>query len=158
MNKALMYFSLATLTLTILIMAWVGFYMLYPFKPLSFPNKPIPVLTKEIQAGGQLEYELEYCRYTEKHSHITRQFIDGVIYTTPSVETINPVGCHKMIVALKVPETLDTGIYSLRVLVNTEINKLRTIQNEYTTEQFKIIGRDTLHEQEDEQKFDKLLP
>jgi hypothetical protein len=158
MSKVLLWFSSVTILITVALLGYIGFYMLYPFKVLDMPTTPVPVMTKEVEAGGQLEYELDYCRYTYKHSHVTKQFIDGVIYTTPSVETINPVGCHKIIVAMKVPDTLDTGVYSLRVLINTEVNKLRTIQNEYSTEQFRIIGKDTIHEQDDASKFEKLLP
>ena len=158
MSKVLLWLSSFTIILTMSLLGYFGFYILYPFKVLDLPKTPVPVLTKDVLAGGQLEYELEYCRYTAKHSHITKQFIDGIIYTTPSVETINPIGCQKIIVAMQVPKTLATGVYSVRVLINTEVNKLRTIQDTYTTEQFRVTSEQTIHEQEDQANFDKLLP
>lgn len=155
-RKALFIFSMTTLFLTLGLIGYVVFYVVYPFKTVDILERPVKILDKEVNAGEDIHYLLKYCRYRENHAHITRQFIDGVVYTTPSIETTNPEGCGEMVVAVPVPSTLMSDTYHMRVLVNIEINKLRVIQKVFETEDFRVIGKDEQHAAEDEQKFDKI--
>lgn len=147
---------MSTLLVTMAMIGYVIFYLTYPFKGLVVNESPVSVIQHEIKAGDQLEYELDYCRFSDRHAQTTRQFIDGVIYTTPTLETIADTGCHVKKYAVLVPETLNGGTYHLRVIVDVEINKLRSVQTVFITEDFRIIGLNEIHEKEDEAKFEKI--
>ncbi len=155
-RKILFFFSMATLLASIAMIGYVVFYLVYPFKGLVINKKPAIVHTKEVVAGEELIYELDFCRYSDKHAEVTRQFIDGVVYTMPPITAIAKEGCSVQDYALFVPSTLNSGTYRLRVLVVIHINKLREVQTIIETEPFKIIGLNELHEKEDEQKFEKI--
>lgn len=157
-RKILFFFSMATLISAMLMIGYVVFYLVYPFKGLVVNKKPALVITKEVVAGEEMVYELDYCRYSDKHAEVTRQFIDGVIYTMPAIQAIAREGCHVQNYAVLVPSTLNSGTYKLRVLVVVHINKIREVETVIETEQFKIVGLNELHEREDEEKFEQLLP
>lgn len=156
-RKILFLFSMATLMAAMAMIAYVVFYLVWPFKGLVINKKPAIVHTKEVVAGDELIYELDFCRYSDKHAEVTRQFIDGVVYTMPPIQAIAKEGCGVQDYAVTVPSTLNGGEYKLRVMVVIHINKLREVQTIIETEPFRIIGKNELHEQEDDEKFDKLL-
>lgn len=147
---------MATLIAAMGMIAYVVFYLVYPFKGLVINKKPAIVHTKEVVAGEEMVYELDYCRYSDKHAEVTRQFIDGVIYTMPPITSIAKEGCAVQDYAIVVPSTLNSGTYKLRLVVVVHINKLREVQTVFETEEFRIIGKNELHEEEDEKRFDKV--
>lgn len=129
-----------TLAITVVMLCYVIFYLAFPFKTIEYQQQPAKILTPVVKAGENVKYELSYCRYIKTHAKVSRQFIDGVIYTTPSFEQTLPTGCHKIIMAVRVPPTLNSDTYKLRVLVNFEINKLRTIEKSFETEEFEVVS------------------
>lgn len=140
MRKGLFIFSMTTLAITISLLCYLIFYLVYPFKTIEYQQNPAKVLTPVVVAGDNVKYEVNYCRYIKTHAKVSRQFIDGVIYTTPSFEQTLPTGCHKVVMAVKVPTTLNPDKYHLKILVSFEINKLRTIEKSFETESFEVIS------------------
>jgi hypothetical protein len=72
-------------------------------------------------------------------SSTTRRFVDGIIYTTPSVESSRPSGCEENDIYVDVPSGLPVGRFSLEILYRYKVNPLRSIDVIKRTEPFAVI-------------------
>jgi len=136
---------------------WASYSMFYPFKTVTFNRIPAEVTTNVVNAGESMTYQLDYCHYTDVSVEITRQFVDGVIYSTPSFRQKVSKGCDIHNIELPVPSTLNSGTYHLRIFVEFDVNPLRKITKEFETTKFKVIGKDEQTREEDLAKIQLLL-
>jgi hypothetical protein len=131
-----LYTSLSlSFILTILFTYWT----VRPYKVIQFKNQPFEILTPVVKAGETLRYRLDYCKYMDIGSQITRSFIDGVIYDTPPFKTHRDIGCHETVVELKVPKTLQSGRYFLQIDYRYQVNPIRNEDITARTQEFDII-------------------
>jgi hypothetical protein len=137
LGKIFLYTSLAISTTWVLLSAYWG---LRPYRIIEFKETPLPVLTKQVNVGEKLRYELNYCKYMGLSSEISTSFIDGVIFDTPSFRTNRQVGCHETIVEIKVPSTLPSGTYYVQIHYHYKVNPIRSVNYSIKTESFEIIN------------------
>ena len=116
-----------------------SYWLFYPYKILEFSDPVFPVLTKTVKAGEQVQYRARYCKYMPIGFTVTRKFIDGIIYTVPSVESNNPTGCHDNVVYIEVPKNIPAGEFTLEMLYRVKINPIRTIDIIMNTEKFNVV-------------------
>lgn len=152
MKHALIIIGIVTMVLGILFLAWINYSLFWPIQTLEIQNysdsKPIPVLTQKVEPGDPLEYELDYCKYTNRPSRVHRSFMDGQIILLQDSDGKLPTGCHKTLVKTAiVPETINPGEYYLDVSVDYAINPLRTITTHYRTSMFTVVRKGTLPKQ-----------
>ena len=114
------------------------FLLLYPYKIIEFQDEKYPVLTKEVEAGGNLVYRARACKYMDLPATKSMSFINTLIYTTPDVVTQRDTGCHDDNVVIKLPEILPSGTYHLALRFEYRPNFLRTIIITQETENFVI--------------------
>jgi hypothetical protein len=119
----------------------IMFWWLFPYKTVKIIEQPYLVSQKTIIQGDNLEYLINACNYTKKIPNVTKQFVDGIIYSTPEGAVYLPFGCHKTVVQVRVPKNLPPGEYVLKVFVAYEMNPIRTISSEYVTEKFTVIKK-----------------
>lgn len=152
MKHALIWIGIPTLILGASFLAWVNYSLYWPITTLVIQNysdaKPIPVLTSMIEPGEPLQYELDYCKYTNRPAVVHRSFMDGQIILLQDSSGKLPTGCHKTLVKTAiVPETINPGEYYLDVSVDYTINPLRTITTHYRTTEFTVVRKGTLPKQ-----------
>lgn len=136
MKKYLHILSFITLTLTTLLMAYVLYSYFWPFNIIDI--KSTKILTPIIYRGELLKYELDYCKYKDISGISSRAFINGLIYTMPTVKTNLKIGCNKKIMVIIIPIELPVGKYALRIIYEYKINSLKTIIGEHMTNQFEV--------------------
>lgn len=115
------------------------FWFVYPFKTIELKT-PLKTDKQTYNAGDILYYTLDYCKYTKAPVHISRAYVDSVIYSTPDIEAQNPTGCRKSLISIPVPN-LPTGMYYLRVSYSYEVNPIRKITSTFNTNLFQIVER-----------------
>lgn len=103
----------------------VTFWLIYPYNPLTIKH-PIQVITKEVSAGDELIYSIEYCKNVNIPSTLTKEYIDGVIYAAPPIVANNPKGCGINLGMITVPN-LPAGNYKIRFTYTYKMNPLREI-------------------------------
>lgn len=132
---------LVLIAFAMIVFVWVifMFWFVYPYKTVDIKTQPYIVNNTEIKQGGQLNYIIDACNYTDIVPTVTKQFVDGIIFSVPESVVKLPLGCNKTIVSVKVPKNLPIGEYSLKIFVNYHMNPVRDIKNEYQTEKFSVI-------------------
>jgi len=109
----------------LLIIATLIFMYTYPFNVATF--KSVTVLN-EVKAGGQIKYELDYCRYVGDGIEIhPRRFLirEGAnlsnaieLGSNPTLETTGGTGCHKSEpIELPVEIGIRPGRYQLMIQI-----------------------------------------
>lgn len=120
-----------------------GFWMLYPYQPVVFNDEVYPVLNenKTVEQGGILKYEVDYCKYVEQVPVVIKKYVDGLIYETPEGRGVVYQGCRVQIVDNVVPENLIPGEYYMQITVDYEMNPLRHVVYNNTTERFTVTEK-----------------
>ena len=139
MTKYQYHFSLGALIFIGLFVAVISYWLLWPYRVLEIKNNPVPVNKKTVMAGDDITYTLDFCRYTDKPAIVTRQFIDGVVYTTPSITVLDKVRCGQRNTLVTVPRTLSADTYHMNVIVQIEVNPIRTVTYSFQTQEFEVL-------------------
>ena len=128
-----------SLSLSFLTVATFIFWLIFPYKILTFGSENGTFVSKTVRSGEYLEMYQDSCKYINIPSHINRQFIDGIVYQVyPSINN-RPMGCSKNIEYIKVPEPLPPGKYFVRTVISFEVNPLRTVSYTVKSEDFIIV-------------------
>lgn len=132
---------LALVGFVLIVFIWAIFmvWWIYPYKTATINQQPYIISESKIKQGDNLNYVIDACNYTDIVPTVTKQFVDGIVYSVPEGAIRLPMGCNKTIVSVKVPKNLPTGEYYLKVYVSYKINPIRTIISDYQTERFSVI-------------------
>lgn len=120
---------------------YIGFLALYPFKTIEFHNEPFPIMnTQPIKAGEPLQYVVDYCRYTDVPSHLTRTLTGPTVITIVQDTATADTGCQKVTVTNTViPSYAPAGKYYLKIEVCYQVNPLRNICHQVRTKEFEVV-------------------
>jgi len=146
--KILNYLSYFTLLVAAGLVALSGYWLIFPYKPIEV--KSMVVSTTQVESGGVLIYDVDYCKPAPIKASITRSFVNGIIFTTNTVFGDAPTGCHKNSVYIQVPQELTSGEYSLRVTWSYKVNPIREIAITRDSNRFTIVGSDIDRQAEQE--------
>lgn len=140
MNKILQVTSYITILLALCLICLFGFWLFYPYEPLTFKGDVFKIVNKKVAQGELLKYVSDYCKYTNSSASVTRSFVNGIVYTTPTVVTSRDCGCHKITIGATVPKELPVGNdYRLEMVYQYKVNPLRTITIKRSSENFSVI-------------------
>lgn len=139
MSKFLYWFSILTILVAIGLILYAAYLLFYPFKPFVLNTTPTKVLTKQVVAGNDLIYEVDYCRSGNSPAEVSRTVVGPTMIPTPVVGTITQPGCRKTQIHLPIPEGSTPGKYHLDVSAEFNPNPLRKIIVKFSTEEFEII-------------------
>ena len=123
------------------LLAYIGYYFFYPFKVIDIKNSPYPVITKQVKAGEDLIFHVEFCKYMSVPSKTTLQLVDGVIISLESMSAgSSPEGCYDVNVSQTIPALIKPGFYKLRITADHEIHPvLRTVRVQAETQVFEVV-------------------
>ena len=138
MNKTT-YYAIWTVLITAMGLIFLfAFWMIYPYKPLVF-NSKFSFGNKIFRQGGVLWYTSDYCKYTNSSTIVSRSFVNGIIFTTPTITTARPKGCNKIVLGIDIPKELPVGTYHLENTYSYKVNPLRTVIVKQKSDNFQII-------------------
>lgn len=138
-SKAINILSFLTIGVAFLYILLFLYWSLYNYKPMVINKRPLNVLTKEVRQGGTLQFELDYCKYTDLPVTIRRRFVDGIIYAMPDVSANNKEGCRVQRIAVDIPENLPDGEYIFSLSYVYKVNPIRSVEVTTHTEKFEVI-------------------
>jgi hypothetical protein len=114
-------------------------WSLFPYKTMTVNN--VSVVDKTVEQGGVLSVFLDYTRYTDVNTTITRDFVDGLIFTTGPEERKSEAGTFRRFIEVPIPTTLPPGVYTMRTNVEFHINPIRDINQSFSTGTFIVTDR-----------------
>lgn len=143
MFKRYLTFTVAVWFLAVGIMLnvfYIAYLAFYPFKTVSFKTQPFPVLNQQpIKPSSVLEYEVDYCRYTQAPSKLTRTLTGPSLITLVADTATGEPGCRKTKVNnVIIPTYALHGTYYLKINVCYQVNPLRNICKQVRTQDFKV--------------------
>ena len=141
-NKIMYFFSIFLIIFAIVMMLGAFYLLLFPFKTVDYLNSPFPVLNanKTVEAGGQLQYQVNYCRYTESPAQVTRFLQNNIVYNLPDSDIKSNMGCNTVVTTIEIPKEVTCGEYKIMNSVRFEVNFLRTITKNVETEIFVVTN------------------
>lgn len=122
-----------------------AYFSFYPFQVLRFEQLNADgtgyydVITKQVRAGGLLQYEARFEKLMDLNSTVSCFFLDGIIYKEPSFITDNPMGLNNTIRAKQVPSTLPPGIYRYSCEIFYDLTMHRTLRYQFYTDYFEVV-------------------
>jgi hypothetical protein len=114
------------------------FWLVYPYKVIDFKSV---VVKSSYKQGDVFSMKIEYCKYMPLPTKMTRQFLNGVIYTLNDNVTANsPVGCKTNESRdIKIPSELPAGKYTYRQTMEYQVNPIRRIIVVFETDKFEVL-------------------
>ena len=144
MNRFFNILSIISISISIILIFIIVYWLTYPYKPLVFNDSVFRIKNKEVKAGGNLVYISNYCKYMNLNAIVSRTFNNGLIFITPPTTTGRPVGCAIINVNISIPTEIPEGKYYLENIYVYQVNPFRTIIVSHKSEEFTVKGRDEL--------------
>lgn len=140
MSKFWQIYAWGTIAISFGFLFLVGFWLLYPYKPVMFKNIPFPVDKKEYKRGDTLIYHTDYCKYMNINPIVTRHFNDEISYMLSSNPAlVKKVGCDNINVQIRIPETLLPDEYIIKINYSYKVNPIRTVDVQAETARFEVV-------------------
>lgn len=134
-TKFVQKMALAIVGVAIFFVLWIGYLLFSPVDILEV-EVPIPASPTEVEAGGTVSLNFDYCKYRDFESRIKVDFIGDYVIPTLSTTRHFEVGCHSEKLVISIPSGTPNGEYRLRLQVEYQVNLLR--REEYAFESVKI--------------------
>ena len=135
---------------TFLFFAWISifagiiaisFYVavsVWPYNPLEI-DEPISIHEDVVHQGGHVVYDIPFCKYADKPSHVQRYLSNGLDVQLSSIVVNNPVGCETVTLHIDIPECTPPGEYTIRHVATYDYPFGRDVTVRYETEPFQVI-------------------
>lgn len=140
-TKIVQKIALAVVGIAIIIVLWIGYLMFNPIDVLDV-KVPLPAYPAEVQAGGTINLNFDYCKYRDIESHIKVDFLGPYVIPTLSSTRHFPMGCHAENLALSIPAGTPAGTYTIRIEINYYVNALRREHYVFNSVEIKVINPD----------------
>lgn len=131
----------ATLITAFVLLLLIGYWLLYPYNILTDYDRYVKVSPSILHPGDPVIIPLHACKHYDLPELISRELIDGFVYTIPSVQMFYPIGCHDMNVWVPIPSNTPPGIYRLAMTSEFRPNPLRSIYYHWETYQFEVLAK-----------------
>jgi hypothetical protein len=122
----------------------IYFYNWYQKNPIVYDPLPIKIVSKTVRTGESVFTTTSRCAKDNYEITVTRQLIDGLVYSLPKGSAIVPKGCTTISRLLfVVPEELPSGTYYSQSVIDVPVHWLyfnRTDRIPIYTEPFTIIA------------------
>lgn len=139
--------AVASLSVAILFMLYVGYLLLEPFTPPTLTPNPLPILNPnhQIKAGEPIITKVSYCIHKRVPSTTTRRYEEinnarRVYFLSTTESAGSPVGCGAVTSnTTPVPIDIFPGRYKVVLTSTFKVNALKSVTVTYETEEFEII-------------------
>jgi hypothetical protein len=138
MRKFLNILSILTFILVLGFVGTTSFWLIYPYKVITINQQPIPVTPKIAKMGSTIYMTIDYCKFMDVTARVEKQFIDSLVYSTPTIFVNNPLGCHTNTINVLIPYGLAPETYIIKQTYTYQVNPLRTVTAVTKSEEFQI--------------------
>lgn len=138
MSKPAIIITNLGLASAFILLLLVGYWTMYPYKPIEFFTEPHKVLTKSNVAGSHVSFNLDYCKYMDLSTDLTVSFVDGFVYNTTPIITNLEIGCHSLTQSIYIPKALPAGTYSVKMAMRYKVNPIRYIDVVTQSDKFEV--------------------
>lgn len=134
---------------TLALCALITYWLAAPYKVLDhFSSNPRKVLTQVVHVGDMVIFQTPSCKLLDVPGTVSRRFVDGVVYQTPSVPTSAGQKCNGSLVNIPVHvPNIPPGVYHLEAELRYKVNPLREVVYRFSTENFRVIKQDDYQEE-----------
>lgn len=133
--------TIATLITAFVLILLVGYWVLWPYKILTDYSSNVSVSTNTLRPGDPVIIKIHACKHYDLPELISRELVDGFVYTLPSVQMFYPVGCHEMNIWVPIPFNTPPGVYRISMTSEFKPNPLRSVYYPWHTNQFEVLPR-----------------
>ena len=145
MKKPFYILSWVAIACSIGLVLLITYWLAWPYK-IATQNGPAKILTPVVKNGEEVRYTLDFCKYREiVPTSVTRQLVDGVIYTLPAPNSSRVLSLGCKVVESSTPiilpgcaECYNRDVY-LELISTYQVNPLRRVTVKFTTEKFKVV-------------------
>lgn len=118
----------------------VGALAFTPVTIVKANVQPYKVITPVVNAGENMVYVANVCKYKEHVAIATRTFVDeqNVHYPLPAQASDVPAGCHDNKVIVPTLPTYHPGKWHIELDIQYQVNLFRTQSYHFKTETFTI--------------------
>jgi uncharacterized protein (DUF58 family) len=142
-NRVLFRVSLveATAGISFILLLTVMGMVIWWMRPIKVFEvmRPIQVLSPNLAQGGDLTYEMSYCKYQDLDAQVYYSFNDSIAFAIEggSRRTL-AMGCHVTLERLMVP-LIPPGVYRLEMLRVYRTSPLRQVEVKSLSQEFRIV-------------------
>lgn len=132
--KILNYLSFLTLILGFIFIIYAFYLSFYPFEAITLND--FQVTNSEVKKGEFITYKLDFIKHLNIKPEISYYLVDGAVYPLVEGGINRPVGQSTPILEKKIPETINTGKYRLRIELEYPITSWRSLYYSWTSNEF----------------------
>lgn len=136
--RGLVYVTYATFALMLLIIGYSIFNLAYDYDPITMSN--VTLDKSEYHQGETVSVSMGVIKRTDKSCRVTRQLVDGILYSLPTYESSMPSGSYTTIdTSTAIPPGLPPGIYHLVVTLEYDYPPFRVVTYQFETPRFTVM-------------------
>lgn len=134
------HFTTVFMLLNLGLLVWVGYMLFWPVQLAEIYNEPFPVYPQVVERGDTLMYEIEFNKTKQYRVAANKNIIceDGNLVTLAPTESDAPLGKHKAVGSIVIPEKASSGDCYLQFDNTYYVNALRSVHREMRTQSFII--------------------
>lgn len=146
--RTINHITVYLLIITALLLALVGYWLVYPQKVMVIENPMNVKLDKTVyQKGERITYELHYCKYQPYTATVLRTLVNSIRISYTEMRSDLAVGCGTIHSSdLQIPEFAEVGRYHIETTMEYKINPLRTEKITWRSQEFDIVPSKTTEE------------
>lgn len=133
--------TIATLATAFVLVLLGGYWLLWPYKILTETDKYARVSPTILKPGDPVIIAVHVCKHYDLPEFISRELIDGFVYTLPSVQMFYPIGCRDINVWVPIPVNTPPGVYRMAITSEFRPNPLRSVYYRWETNQFEVLAK-----------------
>lgn len=111
--------------------------------PFTLNKYPVPIKNEPVYTDGVAKLEFDYCKHIDvRNGIIERSFVSSKTeIDNPDVIDPTSKGCYKLEAVVPVPPQARPDTYYIQYRVTYKINPLKTVTQEFRSQNFKVIER-----------------
>ncbi len=139
-DKLKYYLSMTVIILAMLLLISVFIFAFFPYEPVKLNKSPFKVITKQVKAGGNLVYTLDFDKKMNIKPEIYYYLIDGTVVRLNTGSAANrPLGDQIRTLDIEIPKNTRPNHYFLQIDLVYKINALQTKYYSWVSEEFEVI-------------------
>ena len=138
MPKWMYNFMMLMLAVCFALVLFMFYWLLRPYNILDI-KEPMAVENKVIEAGKQVEYEIDYCKYMDLEARIIKNIYNGSGRTLEIITTRAEAGCAVGHGRVTIPADVEPGEYHIQLIFTYYPNPIRKVEYTHQTEKFVVV-------------------
>jgi hypothetical protein len=119
----------------------IGYWLLYPYKPIVITSIEVMNPGKQVMAGDWLIYKISYDKKMNISGTLSRKLVNSTKIDLSDVAATSPIKMGCDVVYVEIPKKADPGKYYLWWSANYRVNPIRTVTVQAVSEPFYVFDR-----------------